>query len=62
MQVNVFFFPPSFDMWKEEGKGLLFFNHYFHCWVAREGEGVDFFVQFHNGMGRWWLKIAIFKY
>jgi hypothetical protein len=25
LQVNVFFFPPSFDMWKEEGKGVTFF-------------------------------------
>jgi len=27
--VNVFFFPPSFDMWKEEGKGVLFFSQFF---------------------------------
>jgi hypothetical protein len=33
VQVNVFFFPPSFDMWKEEGKGVSFFfsKPFFHC-------------------------------
>jgi hypothetical protein len=31
VQVNVFF-PLSFDMWKEEGKGVSFFlNIFFHC-------------------------------
>jgi hypothetical protein len=24
-----FFFPPSFDMWKEEGKGVSFFLNFF---------------------------------
>jgi hypothetical protein len=27
----MFFFPPSLDMWKEEGKGVSFFlNFFFH--------------------------------
>jgi hypothetical protein len=27
---------PSFDMWKEEGKGMIFFLIlFFHCGVAR---------------------------
>jgi len=48
----MFFSPPSFDMWKEEKKGVSFFlNLFFHCWVVREGEGVDYFLQIHNGRG-----------
>jgi len=33
VQVNVFFFPPSFDMWEEEGLGGSFFflKLFFHC-------------------------------
>ncbi len=28
----MFYFSPSFDMWKEEGKGPCFFlNFFFHC-------------------------------
>jgi hypothetical protein len=33
------FFSPSFDMWKEEGKGkgMIFFKFlFFHCGVARD--------------------------
>jgi hypothetical protein len=31
VQVAVFF-PPSFEMWKEEGKGVSFFlNLFFNC-------------------------------
>jgi hypothetical protein len=30
--------------------------------MVKEGEGVDFFLQIHNGRrGGQWLKIAIFK-
>ncbi len=39
MEVNVFFLP-SFDMWKEEGKGegkgFFFLILFFHCGVARD--------------------------
>jgi len=40
---NVFFLP-SFDMWKEEGKGMIFFLIlFFHCGVARDrGQGFFF--------------------
>ncbi len=30
--------------------------------MVKEGEGVDFFLQIHNGRrGGYWLKVAIFK-
>jgi len=29
----MFFFLPSFDMWKQERKGMILF---FHCGVARD--------------------------
>ncbi len=42
MELNVFFFPPSLDTWKEEGKAVslfFFLNLGFHCSVAKEGAG-----------------------
>jgi hypothetical protein len=40
--VEVGFFFPSFEMWKEEGKGVIFsLKYFFHCGMAKEGK--DFF-------------------
>ncbi len=50
VQVNVFFFPPPFDMWKEEGKGVFFFlKLFFHCLMAREGGSWVFFNIYVEG-------------
>jgi hypothetical protein len=36
----MFFFLPSFDMWKEEGKGMIFFlNFFFSLLSGWGGEG-----------------------
>jgi len=40
VEVNVFFLP-SFDMWKEEGKGMILF---FHCGVAKDRGSKVFFL------------------
>ncbi len=55
----VFFFP-SFEMWKEEGKGVFFLLNFFFImeWL-RKGK-VFFFLQIHYG-GKGWLKVAISK-
>jgi hypothetical protein len=45
VEVNVFFLP-SFDMWKEEGKGMIFIYFlilFFHCGVARDRGSRTFF-------------------
>jgi len=44
VEVNVFFLP-SFDMWKEEGKGMIFFFLilFFHCGVAKDRGSRVFF-------------------
>ncbi len=38
MEINVFF-SPSFDMWKEEGKGVSFFLNFFFIveWLGGSG-------------------------
>ncbi len=52
-EVEVGFFP-SFEMWKEEGKGVIFsLQFFFHCGIAEEGKGF-FFLQIHY-VGRGWL-------
>ncbi len=39
------FFIPLFDMWKEEGKGMIFILFYFfHCGVARDRGSRVFFL------------------
>ncbi len=38
-----FFFLPSFDMWKEEGKGMILFFYFFHRGVARDRGSRVFF-------------------
>jgi hypothetical protein len=41
---RLIFFSPSFEMWKEEGKGVNFsLKIFFHCGVAEEGK-VFFFL------------------
>ncbi len=58
MEVGFFFL--SFEMWKEEGKGVIFsLKFFFHCGMAEEGKGF-FLLQIHYG-GRGWLKVAISK-
>jgi hypothetical protein len=59
--VDVGFFP-SFEMWKEEGKGVIFsLQVFFHCGIVEERRGKGFFfLQIHYG-GRGWLKVAISK-
>ncbi len=47
----MFFFLPSFDMWKEEGKQVSFFFKYFFFideWL-RKGRGLIFFYKFIMG-------------
>ncbi len=39
-----FFFLPSFDMWKEEGKGMILFFYFFHRGVARDRGSRVFFL------------------
>jgi len=49
----MFFFPPSFDMWKEQGKGVSFiFKTFFFIieWVGR-GVRVIFLLICRRGMG-----------
>ncbi len=49
MEVGFFFFP-SFEMWKEEGKGVIFsLKLFFHCGMAEEGKGFFFFYKFIMG-------------
>jgi hypothetical protein len=58
--VEVGFLSPSFEMWKEEGKGVIFsLKFFFHYGMAEEGKGF-FFLQIHYG-GKGWLKVAISK-
>jgi hypothetical protein len=38
VEVNVFFFP-SFDMCKEEGKGISFFRNFFFDMLKGDGRG-----------------------
>jgi hypothetical protein len=41
--VEVDFYFPSFQMWKEEGKEVNFsLNFFFHCGVVEEGKGYFF--------------------
>jgi hypothetical protein len=55
------FFFPSFEMWKEEGKGVIFsIKFFFHYGMAEEGKGFFFFLQIHYG-GKGWLKVVISK-
>ncbi len=54
-----FFFPPSFEMWKEEGKGVIFSLIFFIVEWLRKGK-VFFFLQIHYG-GKGWLKVVISK-
>jgi hypothetical protein len=58
--VEVGFFFPSFEMWKEEGKKVIFLLNFFFIveWL-RKGK-VFFFLQIHYG-GKGWLKVAISK-
>jgi hypothetical protein len=47
--VEVGFFP-SFEMWKEEGKGVIFsLKFVFRCGMAEEGKGLFFFYKFIMG-------------
>ncbi len=40
-----FSFSPSFEMWKEEGKGVIFsLKFFFHYGMAEEGKGFFFFT------------------
>jgi hypothetical protein len=57
--VEVGFFFPSFEIWKE-GKGVFFLLNFFFIveWL-RKGK-VFFFLQIHYG-GKGWLKVAISK-
>jgi hypothetical protein len=49
--VEVGFFP-SFEMWKEEGKGVIFsLQFFFHCGIAEEGKGFFFFTNSLWGEG-----------
>jgi hypothetical protein len=49
--VEVGFFP-SFEMWKEEGKGVIFsLQFFFHCGIAEEGKGFYFFTNSLWGEG-----------
>ncbi len=43
-----FFFPPSFEMWKEEGKGVIFSLIFFIVEWLRKGK-VFFFYKFIMG-------------
>jgi len=39
-------------MWKEEGKGVIFFfQFFFHCGIVEEGKGFFFFYKFIMGGG-----------
>jgi hypothetical protein len=50
--VEVDFFFPSFEMWKEEGKGVNFsLKFFFHCGVVEEGKGFFFFTNSLWGEG-----------
>ncbi len=41
MEVGFF---PSFEMWKEEGKRVIFsLQFFFHCGIVEEGKGFFFF-------------------
>ncbi len=45
-------FSPSFEMWKEEGKGVIFsLQFFFHCGIAEEGKGFFFFTNSLWGEG-----------
>jgi len=47
----VFFFP-SFEMWKEEGKGVIFsLKFFFYYGMAEEGKGFFFFTNSLWGEG-----------
>ncbi len=49
MEVGFF---PSFEMWKEEGKGVIFsLQFFFHCGIAEEGKGFYFFTNSLWGEG-----------
>jgi hypothetical protein len=49
----MFFFPLSFDMWKEEGKWVRFFFNFFFFIIEwlRKGKGLIFFYKFIMGEG-----------
>jgi hypothetical protein len=54
-----FFFSPSFEMWKEEGKGVIFSLIFFIVEWLRKGK-VFIFLQIHC-WGKGWLKVVISK-
>ncbi len=54
----MFFFFPSFDMWKEEGKRVSFFSIFFSIveWLGRGGQGYIYIYMLKgDGRGRGFL-------